>query len=102
MSFQTLLLENKPLAPLTTLGVGGTARWFLEATTEELVAQAAAWAREKGVRLLVLGGGSNLVISDAGFDGLALHMALRGVETVEAAPGSQDRIFRAAAGEDWD
>ncbi len=102
MSFQTLLLENKPLAPLTTLGVGGPARWFLEATTEELVAQAAAWAREKGVRLLVLGGGSNLVISDAGFDGLALHMALRGVETVEAAPGSQDRIFRAAAGEDWD
>lgn len=102
MPFEDLLEENKPLAPLTTLGVGGSARWYLEATTEELVAQAAAWAREKGVRLLILGGGSNLVVSDAGFDGLALHIALHGIDCVEGSAGSRHRIFRAAAGEDWD
>jgi UDP-N-acetylmuramate dehydrogenase len=96
-----LLVENKPLAPLTTLGVGGPARWFLEARTEQQIAEAAAWTREKGVRLLVLGGGSNLVVSDAGFDGLVLHVALRGVASEEAA-GSGHRIYRVAAGEDWD
>lgn len=102
MSFEALLEENKPLAPLTTLGIGGPARWFLEVKTEELVAQAAAWAREKGIRLLILGGGSNVVISDAGFDGLALHMALQGVEAVESPASPGQRLFRAAAGEDWD
>ena len=102
MSFESLLEENKPLAPLTSLGVGGPARWFLEATTEDLVAQAAAWARGKGVRLLTLGGGSNLLVSDAGFNGLALHMALRGIEELQTAAASRHRVFRAAAGEDWD
>src|SRR6266567_5694207 len=97
-----LLEENKPLAPLTTLGVGGPARWFLEATTEEQIAEAAAWTREKGVRLFVLGGGSNLVVSDAGFDGLVLHVALHGVLSQEAGGESGHRIYRVAAGEDWD
>jgi UDP-N-acetylmuramate dehydrogenase len=94
-----LLAENKPLAPLTTLGVGGPARWFLEAKTEQQIAEAAAWTREKGVHLLVLGGGSNLVIADAGFDGLVMQVALRGIEVGDA---SGHRIYRVAAGEDWD
>ncbi len=102
MPVDDLLQENKPLAPFTTLGVGGPARWFLEGTTETHVAQAAAWAREKGVRFLALGGGSNLVVSDSGFDGLVLHIALRGVEAEDAPAGSKQRIFRVAAGEDWD
>ena len=66
-----LLEENKPLAPFTTFGIGGPARWFAEATSEDDVAEAAAWAGERGVPLFVLGGGSNLLVSDAGFDGLA-------------------------------
>ena len=102
MAFENLLEENRPLAPFTTLGIGGPARWFMEATVEEHVAEAAAWARDNGVRLFVLGGGSNLVVSDAGFDGLVLHVALRGIETADAADGSGQRIFRAAAGEDWE
>jgi UDP-N-acetylmuramate dehydrogenase len=102
MPLDELLQENKPLAPFTTLGIGGPARWFYEATTEAHVAEAAAWAREKGTRFLVLGGGSNLVMSDAGFDGLVVHIALRGVEAVDAGQGAAQRIFRAAAGEDWD
>ena len=56
--------------------MGGPARWFLEATTEEQIAEAAAWTREKGMRLFVLGGGSNLLVADGGFDGLVMHVAL--------------------------
>jgi UDP-N-acetylmuramate dehydrogenase len=100
MPLEDLLEENKALAPFTTLGIGGPARWFVEATTEEHVVQAASWAREKGVRFFVLGAGSNLVVSDNGFDGLVLHIALRGIEAANEAGG--ERMYRAAAGEDWD
>jgi UDP-N-acetylmuramate dehydrogenase len=94
-----ILKENEPLAPLTTLGVGGPARWFAEVATEDDVAEAAAWADERGVRLFVLGGGSNLLVSDAGFDGLVLQARLRGIAAEDVA---SERIFRVAAGEDWD
>ena len=102
MLLDKLLEENKPLAPFTTLGVGGTARWFVEAKTEEEVAEATAWARRKGVKLFVLGGGSNLVVSDAGFDGLVMHVALQGIAVEDAGDASGQRMFRAAGGEDWD
>ena len=102
MSIDSLIEENKPLAPFTTLGVGGPARWFVEATAEAHIAEAAAWARERGVRLFVLGGGSNLVVSDRGFDGMVLRVGLRGFSIENAADGSGQRNFRVAAGEDWD
>jgi UDP-N-acetylmuramate dehydrogenase len=96
--------ENELLAPFTTLGIGGPARWFAEAASEDEIAEAAEWARGRGVPLFVLGGGSNLVVSDAGFDGLVLHIALRGVSTVNRGvdAGSGNRVFQVAAGEDWD
>jgi UDP-N-acetylmuramate dehydrogenase len=100
MLFEYLIEENKPLAPLTTLGVGGAARWFAQADTEEHIAEAASWARQNGVRLFILGGGSNLVVADEGFDGLVLHVALLGVEQDDTGPGQ--RIYRVAAGQDWD
>jgi UDP-N-acetylmuramate dehydrogenase len=99
MALDDVIEENKPLAPLTTLGVGGPARWFLEATTEEQIAEAAAWTRGKGMRLFVLGGGSNLVVADSGFDGLVMHVALGGIE---AGDGAGRGKYRVAAGEDWD
>ena len=95
------LIENKPLAPLTTLGVGGPARYFLEARSEEDILGGSAWAQERGIPLFVLGGGSNLVVSDKGFDGLVLHIALHGIESADKA-GSDQVLFRAAAGESWD
>jgi UDP-N-acetylmuramate dehydrogenase len=94
--------ENKPLAPFTTFGIGGSARWFAQAASENDIAEAAAWAHERGMALFVLGGGSNLLVSDAGFNGLVLRVALRGIAVAEAAQGSGPRIYRAAAGEDWD
>src|SRR4051812_35297977 len=68
-----------PLAPFTTLGVGGPAAWFQEAASEEQVAEGVAWAREEGLPLFVLGGGSNLLIADDGFAGLVLRVATRGI-----------------------
>ena len=93
------LRENVPLAPFTTFGIGGPARWFASVTTEEEIAEACAWAAASSLPIFVLGGGSNVLVADSGFPGLVVHIALRGVsERAERAK----RVFRAAAGEDWD
>jgi UDP-N-acetylmuramate dehydrogenase len=97
-----LIEENRPLAPFTTFGIGGPARWFVEAVNEAEIAEAVAWADERRVALFVLGGGSNLLVSDAGFNGLVLRMGLRGVKAMDAPDEPGHRIYRAAAGEDWD
>lgn len=89
------ILENISLAGLTTLGIGGPARWFAEAGNEEDIVDANEWARERGARLFVLGGGSNVLVADKGFDGLVLRVAVRGVER-------DGEVFRVGAGEDWD
>jgi UDP-N-acetylmuramate dehydrogenase len=93
--------ENRLLAPLTTFGVGGPARFFLEARIEAEIVEATAWAKERGLPVFILGGGSNLIVSDSGYDGLVLHVALKGLETQETAV-PDEVLFRAAAGEEWD
>ena len=92
-------LENVRLADHCTLGVGGPARFFVEARSEAAVLEAHAWARARKLPLLVLGGGSNLVVADEGVEGLVVKIALRGVHTREAH-GAVEVI--AAAGEPWD
>ena len=92
-------VDGEPLAPLTTLGVGGPARWLLRARTVEDVDRAHRWSRSNGAPLFVLGGGSNLVIADAGFDGLVVHVDVRGRE--HAREGT-DTLLTAGAGESWD
>jgi len=91
--------ENKPLAPFTTIGVGGPARWFVRATDEAEILEAVAWASHRCVPLFVLGGGSNLLVSDAGFPGLVLHPVLKGIRTVTVG---ETWIYEVSAGEDWD
>lgn len=88
-----------PLAPLSTLGVGGAARWFVRATTLEAVAGADRWARDRGVPLIVLGGGSNIVVGDDGVDGLVLQVGIGGVMHGAAGDGA---LVHAGAGEPWD
>ena len=93
--------ENRLLAPFTTFGIGGPARWFVEAGSEDEIAEAAAWAEKRGVRLFVLGGGSNLLVSDAGFDGLVLRVRVRrGFAWARRCLGSasRGRAVRDAAG----
>ncbi len=89
------LKENQPLAPFTTFGIGGPARWFVEAETENDIVEAAFWAREHELELFVLGGGSNLLVSDAGFNGLVVQVGVKGIER-------QGDLFCCGAGEDWD
>jgi UDP-N-acetylmuramate dehydrogenase len=93
--------ENKQLAPFTTLGIGGPARWFVEAQTDDDIVEAAAWSRQNKAPLFVLGGGSNLLVSDTGFNGLVLHIALKGIDVRESSARPGDRIYEVAAGEDW-
>lgn len=93
------LQENIPLAPFTTLQVGGPARYFVEAATEEEVKEAVAWAAERLAPLFLLGGGSNLVISDAGWPGLVLKVSIPGIHSASAGKG---KYFQAGAGADWD
>jgi UDP-N-acetylmuramate dehydrogenase len=87
--------ENVPLAPLTTFEIGGPARYFVEAESEADVIAAFDLAAEKDLPVLVLGGGSNVLVSDAGFEGLVIRISLRGVHL-------DGDVVTAAAGEDWD
>jgi UDP-N-acetylmuramate dehydrogenase len=87
--------EHVPLAPYTTFHIGGPARWFAEARSEAEILEAVDFARTRSLPLFVLGGGSNLLVSDDGFPGLVLRIALKGI-------GQEDEIFCVAAGEDWD
>lgn len=98
-----LIEENRGLAPFTTFGIGGPARWFVRATSEQEIVEATGWARGRGVPLFVLGGGSNVLVGDAGFHGLVLHVALHGISMQERAAGAgKERILSSAAGESWE
>jgi UDP-N-acetylmuramate dehydrogenase len=66
--------ENVDLHPLTTFRVGGKARYFVEAKSESDLVEALTYAREKKLSVFVLGGGSNVLFSDRGFDGMVIKM----------------------------
>jgi UDP-N-acetylmuramate dehydrogenase len=87
------------LSQLTTLGLGGPARRLVEARTDDEVVEAVQAADASGELLLVIAGGSNLVIADSGFDGTVLRILTRGVS---AQDGGAHVRLHAAAGEPWD
>ena len=92
-------LEYVALADHCTMGVGGPARFFVEARDEAAVLAAHEWARTRRVPLRVLGGGSNLVVADEGVDALVVKIAVRGV-SARLVDGVAE--LTAAAGEPWD
>ena len=94
--------ENRSLAPFTTFGIGGLARWFVEARNEDEIVEATGWAGERELPLFVLGGGSNLLVADRGFDGLVLKVGLKGIAATKAGDGSGHMIYEVGAGADWD
>jgi len=79
------LLENEPLAKYTSWRIGGPARYFTNAPTAEALTAALDWAREHGLPVFVLGGGTNILMHDAGFPGLALRYRGQDLRIDEAA-----------------
>ena len=72
-----IIKENVPLAPLTTFKIGGPAKYFVDVADEEDIKAAILWARSKTIPLVVLAGGSNVLISDDGLDALVMHITSR-------------------------
>ncbi len=93
------LRTEVPLAPLTSLELGGPAQHLVEVAGIDDAVEAVRWARGRGEALTVLGGGSNLVVADAGVRGLVLRAAVRGVEMT---PAHGAVLVTAGAGEAWD
>ena len=92
--------ENVPLAPYTSLGVGGPARWFIETNSEDDLLAAVRFARERAVPHFILGGGSNLLVSDGGFSGIVIRIGSSDSVWVDEGNGTASIV--ASAGADWD
>lgn len=92
---------DSPLAPLTTMRVGGPAHRLVTATTIDELVDAVRETDDAGEPLLVIGGGSNLVIADEGFAGTVVRVATSGV-TRESQDSCGGAYVRVAAGEVWD
>jgi UDP-N-acetylmuramate dehydrogenase len=88
-----------PLADWCTLNVGGPAQWFVQARSEDDVLDALAWADARRAPVLILGGGSNIVIADEGFPGVVVHIAIGGVHVQETG---STVLFSVGSGEAWD
>lgn len=98
-----------PLAGLTTLRLGGPAKRVVEATTEDELIGVVRDCDERGEPVLLVGGGSNLVVGDAGFDGTVVRVATRGIAVDDSASCDSEALaacggvlLTAAAGEPWD
>jgi len=97
-----LLLENIPLAPLTTINIGGPAKYFVEARNIGEVQEAVVFGRSRDLPLFILGGGSNLVVADAGWPGLVVKIAIPGIDWQGAHDEDGRVLFDVGAGESWD
>ena len=98
--FEALLREHVDLAPLTTLRVGGEARFFAEVDSSDQLLAGIRWAAGQGLQMFVLGGGSNIIVSDRGFPGLVMRIGISGIQVQPGIGGSM--LLTAGAGEQWD
>ena len=96
---EAAIQRDVALAPRSSLRVGGPARWFTEAASAADVAAAHAWSRSHAVPMVVLGGGTNVVVADAGLDALVVAVQPRGLAIVD---DGDTLTVTAAAGEPWD
>ena len=91
------ILENESLAPYTTLGIGGPCRFMISATGEDEIPRALDFAKARLLPVFILGGGSNIVVSDAGFPGLVIKVEIPGIRALDA--GGRISV---GAGVEWD
>ena len=94
------ILENVLLAQFTTLAVGGPARWLIETADECEMLAAVRFARAQRVPFFILGGGSNLLVSDLGFPGVVIRIVSAGCVWLEEADGRGGIV--SSAGAEWD
>ncbi len=87
--------EHVLLAPFTTFRLGGPARYFARAQNIQEIVQAFSFAKEKALKILILGGGSNMLVGETGFNGLVIKIELKGMER-------EGNMIVADAGESWD
>ncbi|HEX2786907.1 MAG TPA: UDP-N-acetylmuramate dehydrogenase [Ignavibacteria bacterium] len=94
--------ENYPLSSLTTIGLGGPAKYIIECESPAEIKEAINFSREKNLKFYVLSGGSNVVFPDKGFDGviLLLRNKFQAFEVLEQ--DSDSIILKINAGENWD
>lgn len=90
---------NIPLKNYTTMRLGGSARFMTEVHTPEEVAEVCREAKNQNLRLFILGGGSNVIVPDAGFDGMVVRNRIPGFEVADE-PGRA--TIKIGAGENWD
>lgn len=93
-----IIRENVPLAEFTTFAVGGPARYLTRVSSEDDARQALAFAGENGLSHLIMGGGSNILVSDDGFAGLVILNRIAGFA---AEQDGNDVLVTAGGGEDW-
>jgi UDP-N-acetylmuramate dehydrogenase len=89
--------ENVLLAPYTTLGIGGPARYFISVKREEHIPEALDFASKCGCPVFIFGSGSNVVVSDSGFPGVIIKIEITGVNSFD-----DEHMISIAAGEEWD
>ncbi len=92
--------EYVELKKYTSMYVGGPARYFVDIFSIDDLRNALTFSKQKNLNVFILGGGSNVVISDKGFDGLVIKICIKGKNKISESEDSID--FEVAAGEDWD
>ncbi len=92
--------ENIPISTLTTMRIGGNARYVCEVTTLADLKSAYDLAREKNLPVWIMGGGANTIGRDEGFPGLVIVNQLKGIEIISQT--ADEVIIRAMGGENWD
>lgn len=92
--------ENQPLAPYTTFFIGGPSRYLIFTQSVSEIIEAIHFAQEKSLPIFFFGGGSNILVSDNGFDGVAVRIEIVGIDIVEETP--EQIILSVSSGEVWD
>ncbi len=93
------ILENVKLADYCTFKIGGLAKYFVIVKSEEELLTAINWANKKDEKIFILGGGSNLLFSDDGYDGLVIKNEIKGMEII--SENENEVIVRSYSGEIW-
>lgn len=94
------IVENVDLSKYSTMRVGGKAKYFAEIESVDDLSEAVEFTKEKSIPLIMIGGGSNLIWQDKGFEGLVIINRIKGKKIINEDKDSA--IVELASGEDWD